>query len=196
MDLIRRIRELSLKCEFLNAGERAEEKLQAALFSAEIDRLYVTWGLQELTGLEVDGVAATPELLVETGPRGAVPWIVDAIKAECGLRNGTKKTIVAFHFCVRTQPPGAGTCRKAGLKSQKVRLAQTGQQSILTLSGLGEEFQLTRSKSMITPEYGLVEEFLVLCALVWRPSDANVSKQRHPDSRGTLKWRARVAQSN
>jgi hypothetical protein len=91
MDLIRRIRELSLKCEFLNAGERAEEKLQAALFSAEIDRLYVTWGLQELTGLEVDGVTATPELLVETGPEELFREIVNAIKAECGLSETERK---------------------------------------------------------------------------------------------------------
>jgi hypothetical protein len=60
MDLIRGIRELSLKCEFLNAGESSVEKLEAALLAAEIDRLYVSWGLQDLTELEVDGVAATP----------------------------------------------------------------------------------------------------------------------------------------
>lgn len=91
MDLIRRIRELSLKCEFLSAGEATEEKLQAALFSAEIDRLYVTWGLQELTGLEVDGVGATPELLVTTGPENLFREIVDAVKAECGLSEPERK---------------------------------------------------------------------------------------------------------
>jgi hypothetical protein len=91
MELIRRIRELSLKCEFLNAGEQADEKLQAALFSAEIDRLYVTWGLQELTGLEVDGVTATPELLVTTGPEDLFREIVAAIKAECGLSEPERK---------------------------------------------------------------------------------------------------------
>jgi hypothetical protein len=91
MDLIRRIRELSLKCEFLTAGEAAEEKLQAALFSAEIDRLYVTWGLQELTGLEVDGAAATPELLVNTGPEDLFREIAAAVKAECGLSEPERK---------------------------------------------------------------------------------------------------------
>jgi hypothetical protein len=91
MDLIRRIRELSLKGEFLIAGEAAEEKLQAALFSAEIDRLYVIWGLQELNGLEVDGVAATPELLVNTGPEELFREIVAAVKAECGLSEPERK---------------------------------------------------------------------------------------------------------
>ena len=41
MDLIRRIRELSLKCEFLKAGQSAEDKLQSALLSGEIDRVAV-----------------------------------------------------------------------------------------------------------------------------------------------------------
>jgi hypothetical protein len=91
MDLIRRIRELSPKCEFLNAGERTEEQLQAALFSSEIDRLCVTWGLQELTGLEVDGVTATPELLVNTGPEDLFREIVSQIKAECGLSESERK---------------------------------------------------------------------------------------------------------
>ena len=91
MDLIRRIRELSLKCEFLNAGDQAEEKLQAALLSAEIDRLYVTWGLQELTGLEVDGVMATPDVLVNSGPEDLFREIVAAIKAECGLSEPERK---------------------------------------------------------------------------------------------------------
>jgi len=91
MELIRRIRELSLKSEFLAAGEAPEEKLQAALFSAEIDRLYVTWGLKELTGLEVDGVAATPELLVTKGPEDLFREIVAAVKAECGLTEPERK---------------------------------------------------------------------------------------------------------
>jgi len=91
MDLIRRIRELSLKCEFLSAGDQAEEKLQAALLSAEIDRLYVTWGLQELTGLEVDGVMATPDVLVNTGPEDLFREIVAAIKAECGISEPERK---------------------------------------------------------------------------------------------------------
>jgi hypothetical protein len=91
MELIRRIRELSLKCEFLNAGESTDEKLQAALFSAEIDRLYVGWGLQELIGLEVDGAAATPESLASAGPEDLFREAVSAVKAECGLSETERK---------------------------------------------------------------------------------------------------------
>src|SRR5438309_9806600 len=81
MELIRGIRELSLKCEFLNAGESSVEKLEAALLAADIDRLYVIWGLQDLIGLEVDGVVATPELLSSKGPEVRFREGVALIKA-------------------------------------------------------------------------------------------------------------------
>lgn len=91
MDLIRRIRELSLKFDFLKAGESAEEKLEAALLSGEIDRLYVIWGLQELTGLEIDGVRATPDLLANAGPEDLFREVAAAIKAECALSESERK---------------------------------------------------------------------------------------------------------
>jgi len=85
MDLIRRIRELAVKSEFFKSGDSAEEKLQAALLSGEIDHVYVSWGLRELAGLEVDGVAATPDVLASDGPEDLFREAVEAIKAECGL---------------------------------------------------------------------------------------------------------------
>jgi hypothetical protein len=91
MDLIRRIRELSLKCEFLDAGESADDKLQSALLSGEIDRLYASWGLRELVGLDVDGVPATPELLACAGPEELFREAVAAIKSECGLSEAERK---------------------------------------------------------------------------------------------------------
>jgi hypothetical protein len=91
MDLIRRIRELSLKFDFLKAGESTEEKLEGALVSAEIDRLYVNWGVQALTGLEIDGVQATPDLLATAGPEELFREAVAAVKAECGLSETERK---------------------------------------------------------------------------------------------------------
>jgi hypothetical protein len=91
MDLIRRIRELALKCEFLNAGQSPEEKLKAALFSAEMDQIYVSWGLIQLIGLDVDGVTATPVLLASAGPEDLFREAVAAIKGECGLTEDERK---------------------------------------------------------------------------------------------------------
>lgn len=91
MELVRRIRELALRCEFLNAGKSTEEKLEAALLSAQIDQLYVNWGLQQLIGLEVDGQTATPELLASAGPEDLFREVVSAVKAECGLTDEERK---------------------------------------------------------------------------------------------------------
>ncbi len=91
MELVRRIRELALRCEFLNAGKSAEEKLEAALLSAQIDQLYVNWGLQQVIGLEVDGQTATPETLASAGPEDLFREAVTAIKAECGLSEAERK---------------------------------------------------------------------------------------------------------
>ena len=91
MELVRRIREMALRCEFLQSGKSTEEKLEAALLSAQIDQLYVSWGLRELTGLEVDGQPATPEVLASAGPEDLFREAVAAIKAECGLSEAERK---------------------------------------------------------------------------------------------------------
>src|ERR1051326_2183273 len=68
INLTRRIRDLAERVEFLNAGENTKEKMDASLLAAEIDGIYVLWGLTEVGGLELDGTPATPESLVVSGP--------------------------------------------------------------------------------------------------------------------------------
>ena len=60
VDLIRRIRELLQKHEFLAAGETPQEKLEAALLTAEIDRLYR--GKAEPKDVEAAIVAGAPSV--------------------------------------------------------------------------------------------------------------------------------------
>src|SRR5579859_4567228 len=84
MDLTRRLREIAQRVEFLEAGE-AKEKIDAALLTCEIDRLYLTWGLREVRGLDLDGRPATPESLAEAGPEDLFREAVGAVRAECGL---------------------------------------------------------------------------------------------------------------
>ncbi len=91
VDLMRRIRELLQKHEFLAAGETPQEKLEAALLTAEIDQLYVSWGLREVSGLELDGTAATPESLATSGPEDVFQEALAAVKAECGLSEAERK---------------------------------------------------------------------------------------------------------
>src|SRR5882762_8246678 len=66
VELMRRVRELARRLEFLEAEQEPGEKMDAAILRAEIDRLYVAWGVQAVSGLVLDGANATPESLMET----------------------------------------------------------------------------------------------------------------------------------
>jgi hypothetical protein len=82
VELTRRIRELAARKEFAEAGESP---------NAEIDRIYLLWGLKEVTGLELDGQAATPQLLAASGPEDLFREALAAIKQECGLSESERK---------------------------------------------------------------------------------------------------------
>ena len=90
VELTRRLREIAQRVEFLEAGD-VKEKIDAALLTSEIDRLYVVWGLKEVRGLELDGTPATPESLAATGPEELFREALAAIRAECGLTETERK---------------------------------------------------------------------------------------------------------
>jgi hypothetical protein len=85
MDLMRRVRELARRAEFLEAGQDTGEKMDAAILYVEIDRLYLTWGLREVAGLELDGKPATPESLADSGPEELFREALTAVRAATGL---------------------------------------------------------------------------------------------------------------
>ena len=85
------VRELARRAEFLSAGQTAAEKMDAAMAQAQIDRLYVSWGLQAVVGLKVDGVEATPELLAEAGPEELFREAVTLVRRETGLDEAERK---------------------------------------------------------------------------------------------------------
>ena len=91
MELTRRIRELATRKEFLEAGETPNEKMEAALLASEIDRIYLLWGLRDVTGLELDGLPATPESLAACGPEELFREALAAIKQQCGLSESERK---------------------------------------------------------------------------------------------------------
>lgn len=91
IELARRIREIGRKVEFLVAGQDPREKLEAAVLAAEIDRVYLEWGLEEIAGLTIDGEQATPQALIEKGPMDLAREILTRIKHECGLREDERK---------------------------------------------------------------------------------------------------------
>jgi hypothetical protein len=91
MELSRRVRELSRKAEFLQAGTEIHEKIEANILAQEIDAMYLHWGLVSMEGLTIDGEVATAELLLEKGPEELVREVVGAIKEQCGLGEAERK---------------------------------------------------------------------------------------------------------
>ena len=90
VELMRRVRELSRRAEFLGAGQDPADRMDAALLQAEIEQLYVAWGVKAVEGLTVNGVAARPELLAE-GPEDVFREALAAVRRELGLSEQERK---------------------------------------------------------------------------------------------------------
>ena len=91
MELSRRVREITQKVEFLEAGSELHEKIEAGMLAQEVDAMYLRWALVAVDGLQIDGEAATAEQLLDRGPDELTREIVLAIKAQCGLSDTERK---------------------------------------------------------------------------------------------------------
>jgi hypothetical protein len=65
--------------------------MEARLLAAEIDRIYLLWGLQEVSGVDLDGKPATPESLAASGPEELYREALAAVKQQCGLSDAERK---------------------------------------------------------------------------------------------------------
>ena len=90
-ELMRQVRDLARRTEFLEAGEDAGQKMDAALLRVEIERTYVRWGLLGISGLEVDGVAATQESLADIGPEDLFREAAALVRSQTGLSTEERK---------------------------------------------------------------------------------------------------------
>jgi hypothetical protein len=90
LELATKIREIATRLEFLNAGDGSEQ-MEAAILTGEIERLYVQWGLRKIVGLDIDGVPATPETLIDSGPEELFREVLEAVKSECSLSETERK---------------------------------------------------------------------------------------------------------
>jgi hypothetical protein len=91
VELVRKLREIGRKAEFLEAGTDAREKLEGAVLAGDVDRAYLEWGLADVEGFSVDGETATVEVLIEKGPVTLALEILGKVKAECGLSEDERK---------------------------------------------------------------------------------------------------------
>src|SRR5271168_1870309 len=90
-DLAKRVREISQRVEFLEAGSELREKIEASLLKQEIEAIYLHWALVRVDGLTIDGELVTTERLLDKGPGEVTHEIVTGIKAECGLTGDERK---------------------------------------------------------------------------------------------------------
>ena len=91
LELTRRVREIARRIEFADAGAGFTDKVEASLLSMEVDRLYLEWGLESITGLTLDGVPASVVETIERGPEELCREMVEAIRRECGLTEEERK---------------------------------------------------------------------------------------------------------
>jgi hypothetical protein len=85
VELMRLIRGLAPRWECFHAGAGKSDEIEAGLLSAEIDRLYIEWGLKEVHGLEIDGQTAGPLSLLLAGPEELFLEALGHVKAACRL---------------------------------------------------------------------------------------------------------------
>jgi hypothetical protein len=90
IELTKRARELSIRHEFLKAGD-ASDQLEASLADLLVRKLYIEWGLAEVTGLRVDREPATVDVLIEKGPEALADEIIAAIRGQLGLSEEERK---------------------------------------------------------------------------------------------------------
>lgn len=67
IELTKRVRELTLKNDFLRSGTPCD-RLDEALGELLARRVYLEWGLSKVEGLRIDDKDANPEMLIEQGP--------------------------------------------------------------------------------------------------------------------------------
>jgi hypothetical protein len=91
IELAKRVREIASKLEFSRASGTAQDSVEAAVISGEVDRAYLGWGLVKVDGVQIDGCPANPDTIADAGPEELCREIVAAIKHECGLTETERK---------------------------------------------------------------------------------------------------------
>jgi hypothetical protein len=85
VELMRLVRELAPRLECFRAGAAKSDEIEAGLLSAEIDSLYLQWGLKDVEGLEIDGQTAGPDSLLQAGPENLFHEALAYVKSACRL---------------------------------------------------------------------------------------------------------------
>jgi hypothetical protein len=90
IELTENARDLCRQFEFLKAGDAADQ-LEASLSDLLVRKLYLSWGLADISGLKTDGQPATVESLIRCGPEELTDEILNSIRSEIGLTEDERK---------------------------------------------------------------------------------------------------------
>jgi len=90
IELSSRIRELTLRNEFLRSGQPSGQ-LEAHLADLLVQKLYVEWAVIDLKGLHIDGHPASLKDLIDHGPEALVREMAESISAHLELSDAERK---------------------------------------------------------------------------------------------------------
>lgn len=115
LDLMKRVGDTLARLEFIQAGVKSPERdAEATTLGAEVDREFLLWGLASIEGLEIDGEAATPSSLIESGPEVLMHEALRAVRATAGLTDEERKNSESpFTLPTVAKPSGSATTAAA-----------------------------------------------------------------------------------
>lgn len=90
IELARRARELARQNDYLRSGDAADQ-LEATMGDLLVEKLYLEWGLTEVSGLSIDGAAATVADVIERGPERLSHEIATTLRSYLVLTDEERK---------------------------------------------------------------------------------------------------------
>ena len=90
IDLTARVRDLTRRNEYLEAGSDAE-KIEGIWADLLVERLYVEWGLASVEGLTIDGQPVNAQLLIDKGPEELSREIAETVQRSLTLTEAERK---------------------------------------------------------------------------------------------------------
>ncbi len=91
MELVRLIRETGEKLAFYTAGDSVLDTAHAGEIRARMDGLYLRWGLEEISGMTIDGEPISLENLMDRAPDALAREVVEAIQGELFFDENERK---------------------------------------------------------------------------------------------------------
>lgn len=91
LDLVRSIRGLVQQSEYHEAGTAALDKLESAILSREISKVYFASGFESVEGLKIDGQTPDAESMWAHGPEMLIDEITQRIRDCWHLNDQARK---------------------------------------------------------------------------------------------------------